>query len=109
MQNGGSARAYLARLVTSSAFLPSGFHSRMACVACIFIRATLCRECPHLAPLYVKEGVLRGRRAGVAWWVAGPGSDLSEVPAMGLRPAALDVRAAPTCPPGSASCWLSGD
>ena len=39
-QNGGSARSYLARLITSSAFLPSGCHDRMACVARIFIQAT---------------------------------------------------------------------
>ncbi len=39
--------------------------------------------------------------AGVASVVAGPGSDFSEVPVLGLKPAALEPVAAPTCPPGS--------
>ena len=33
---------------------------------------------------------------------AGPGSDLSEELVVGVEPAALDVRAAPACPPGPA-------
>jgi hypothetical protein len=33
--------------------------------------------------------------------VAGSGSDLSEELVVGVEPAALDVRAAPDCPPGS--------
>jgi transposase InsO family protein len=32
--------------------------------------------------------------------LAGPGSDFSEVPAVGIEPAALDCRVAPMCPPG---------
>jgi len=64
-----------------------------------------------MAPLYVNEGVLEICRLGVALLLAGPGSDLSEEPAMGLRSAALDFVAAPTCPPGPVSigpagaCW----
>jgi hypothetical protein len=33
--------------------------------------------------------------------VAGSGSDLSQELVVGVEPAALDVRAAPDCPPGS--------
>ena len=38
---------------------------------------------------------MRGARHGVALLVAGPGSDLSDEPAMGIEPAALDFVAAP--------------
>jgi hypothetical protein len=44
---------------------------------------------PPMAPLYVKAGVFRG----VACALAGSGSGLSEEPAVGVGPAALDVRA----------------
>src|SRR5215472_19187227 len=38
----------------------------------------------------------------------GPGSGWSEVPVTGRRPAALDNRVAPECPPGPAFCrWAS--
>ncbi len=36
----------------------------------------------------------------LGWALAGPGSDFSEVPAMGIGSAALDCRVAPMCPPG---------
>ena len=38
--------------------------------------------------------------------VAGPGSDLSEVPAVGIGLAALDCRVAPRCPPGPVAIAL---
>jgi hypothetical protein len=41
-----------------------------------------------------------GRRAGVRSQVAGPGSDFSEVPAQGRKPATLEPVAVPVCPPG---------
>ena len=40
------------------------------------------------------------RRAGVGSQVAGPGSDFSEVPAQGCKPATLEPAAVPVCPPG---------
>ena len=50
-----------------------------------------------MAPLCCQQAV----RSGVPGWdSAGPGSDLSEVPAMGFRSVALDCRVAPTCPAG---------
>ncbi len=39
--------------------------------------------------------------------LAGPGSDLSEELAVGVEPVALDVRAAPECPPGPAAACRS--
>jgi len=38
--------------------------------------------------------------AVLRWVVAGPGSGLSEVLAVGIEPAALDCRVAPVYPPG---------
>jgi hypothetical protein len=79
------------------------------------LRAELADQAPHsqsqralMAPLYVNEGVLEVCRVGVALLVAGPGSDLSEEPAVGLRPAALDFVAAPRCPPGPVSAGPAG-
>jgi hypothetical protein len=46
-------------------------------------------------------------RAGLRFRVAGPGCDLSEVPAVGIGLAALDCRVAPTCPPGPASVGVA--
>jgi hypothetical protein len=40
-------------------------------------------------------------------WLAGLGSDLSEELVVGVEPAALDCRAAPSCPPGLAACCRS--
>jgi hypothetical protein len=39
--------------------------------------------------------------------VAGPGSDCSEVSAVGIGPAALDCRVAPRCPPGPVAIDLA--
>ena len=39
---------------------------------------------------------------------AGPGSDFSEVPALGCKPAALEPVAAPRCPPGPRYCCPGG-
>jgi hypothetical protein len=39
--------------------------------------------------------------------VAGPGSDLSEEPVVGVELAALDCRVAPACPPGSVAIRAS--
>ena len=51
-------------------------------------------------------GSLSGRwaAAGVLCGLAVPGSDLSEASALGFEPAALELVAAPACPPGAASC-----
>jgi hypothetical protein len=46
--NGGSARAYLVRIITSRASLPSWFHGRMAFLARIFMQVTLCRQRSHM-------------------------------------------------------------
>jgi len=45
---GGSARAYLARLVTSSAFPPSGSPRQDGVPGRIFMQVTLCRERSHM-------------------------------------------------------------
>jgi hypothetical protein len=37
---------------------------------------------------------------GLGYVVAGPGSDLSEVPVVGVELATLDFRVVPVCPPG---------
>ncbi len=57
---------------------------------------------PSGSPL-CQEGAVATRSLRVAWLAAGPGSDLSEVLAIGDRSAALDFVAAPECPPGPAA------
>jgi hypothetical protein len=52
------------------------------------------------------EGAGNSRKNGlgdVGSWLAGPGSDFSEVPAPGCEPAALELAAVPMCPPGPAA------
>jgi hypothetical protein len=51
--------------------------------------------------LCVCQAAGRGLGDGlVDFGLVGPGSDLSEEPAVGVEPVALDVRVAPVCPPG---------
>src|SRR5215831_17821284 len=67
-----------------------------------------------LTPRARRRGVAPVRAAGAALAAdgggrvadTGPGSGWSEVPVTGRRPAALDDRVAPECPPGPAS-WAS--
>jgi hypothetical protein len=69
-QSGGSARAYLVRLTRRQRSYRQGFHSRMACVARIFIQATLRRERP-LLPLrgwLGGQGVAPAARFLIMWW-----------------------------------------
>jgi hypothetical protein len=54
------------------------------------------RERTLMAPLCQEaagSGVLR-------WGLAGPGSGLSEEPALGCEPVALESESCPVCPPG---------
>ena len=60
----------------------------------------------QLAPFYCKEGALGRREGGRSVLVAGPGSDFSEAPMLGLESAALEPVVAPVCPPGLA-CSLT--
>src|SRR5215470_6693640 len=56
-----------------------------------------------VAPAGAAGGVLLSGGGGSVVG-AGPGSGWSEVPVTGRRPAALDNRVAPECPPGPACC-----
>jgi hypothetical protein len=96
--NGGTARGY--RWSGAVSCCPA--RTSQYCPVCISIHDVWLEQRTLLAPLYVKEMVSGVRRLGVALLVAGPGSDLSEVPAAGCEPAALDIRDAPMCPPGPA-------
>ena len=63
--NGGSARAYLTAITSSAFSTIMSPHDTMAGVACIFMRATLCRERALVAAMTPPDGVPCGGTAAM--------------------------------------------